>query len=132
MHPFVLAPLAPHQTAARPIRLLFLVVLLSCVASVRPADAQRSRYVAPTGADDLTHCGGPLQPCRTRPFALATAGAGDTVVIAGGVYYETSLDLNVGLVLVGSCAEATIVDGDGRPGSRANFILAVKARLQNL
>lgn len=132
MHPFVLAPLAPHQTAARPIRLLFLVVLLSCVASVRPADAQRSRYVAPTGADDLTHCDDPSEPCRTITFALSTAGAGDTLVIADGVYYETSLDLNVDLVVVGAGKEATIVDGDGTPGSRANFILAVKAGLKNL
>jgi len=58
--------------------------------------------VDPTGAD-VPDCTVAASPCATIGFALSQASAGDTVLVAGGIYFE-SVVMETGVHLLGQGA----------------------------
>lgn len=93
--------------------LLILSLVAGLLLGILPAPAARALtwYVAVTG-NDGNPCTSPAAACRTIGAALNHAGAGDTINIAAGTYFE-----NVGLAksvsLAGAGQIATVIDGSG-------------------
>lgn len=75
--------------------IVFVLALMAMMAmgEVGPSHANGpvTRYVATTGADS-GNCSSPDKPCRTIQYAVNQSFSGDTILVAQGVYTDTSLD----------------------------------------
>ncbi len=77
------------------------MLLLGSAASAFAAD----RFVSTVGNDTANDCASSGAPCRTVAHAVAQAGSGDTVKVAGGSYAEGLLiDFPITLNLMGGWA----------------------------
>src|SRR5205085_11324353 len=93
---------------------LFMMVI-SLLMSMLPASlahAATTRRVAKSGVDqgDCT-----ATACLTIKFAINQAVAGDTIIIAAGVYTE-NLTIGKSLTLSGAGKDTTIIDGNRAGG----------------
>ncbi|HJZ47797.1 MAG TPA: clostripain-related cysteine peptidase, partial [Roseiflexaceae bacterium] len=70
------------------------------------------RYVAASGTDS-GDCSNSAAPCRAIGYAIGQAAAGDTIMIATGIYAE-NLIVNKDLTFTGASAATTIIDGGGK------------------
>jgi hypothetical protein len=95
--------------------LLITLTLLIWGSGSQATEVQADIYVSTTGGDDPS-CGAVDSPCRTISYAVDNrAQAGATVSVAAGVYTET-FSLKAGVIISGTGAGATIVDGENLRG----------------
>lgn len=76
---------------------------------VAAAPAASTWYVDGATGDDLNSCTSPGDACETIAGAAGKAAAGDTIIIAAGVYTENLFLSN--LNLIGAGIDQTIIDG---------------------
>ena len=72
------------------LRLVIAFVVPLLLVDFARGDDAIPRYVAQQG-EDRGDCSLPVRPCRTVQFALAVAGKGDQIRVAGGVYELTDV-----------------------------------------
>ena len=96
---------------------LITVFLLIALSSFLPlglvmatAAPTATRHVDPTGSDS-GDCTNSATPCATIQYAHNQATAGDTILIAAGVY-TGAISLNRSITLQGEDAATTIIDGN--------------------
>src|ERR1043166_2678990 len=70
----------------RPLGVLCASALLSAIAAL-PVHAATTWYVGNNGDDNFNPpCGAKLLPCRSVSKAIASAVAGDTIIVGAGIY----------------------------------------------
>ena len=88
-----------------PILTLFLTLVPAALAS-------HTWYVDGVNGSDNNNCQSPQQACKTISNAIFLTVPGDSIFVAPATYHE-SLFIPFNLVIIGSGAKTTIVDGGG-------------------
>lgn len=94
-----------------PLMISVTLILLGLWSLSFTAHAAGPWYVSPSG-NDGNNCLSLATACKTIAGAIGKATAGDTVIVAAGVYTENSLSIEKDLILQGTGASETIVDGN--------------------
>lgn len=87
---------------------IFLTILY-LLLSISSAQAAEIRHVA-MGGVDAGDC--LAAPCATLDYTIQQASAGDTILIADGIYTEAGITVDKSLLIQGESREGTIIQGD--------------------
>jgi hypothetical protein len=92
-------------------RLGFIWLLLAMSLALAPtALASTKWYVNGVNGSDNNDCKSRQHACKTIGHAISLASSGDSVLVAPATYTE-NLTINIGLKLIGSGVQTTIIDG---------------------
>jgi hypothetical protein len=75
------------------------------------AVASTTWYVNAVSGSDSNDCTSTTTACKTIKHAISLASAGDSVRVAAATYYYENLRISISLVILGSGASTTILDG---------------------
>ena len=88
---------------------------LMCFAALilcAPAVLASTWYVNGISGNNANECTSPATACKTIGHAISRAASGDSVMVAPATYTE-NLTMSISLIVIGSGAATTIVDGGG-------------------
>jgi len=96
------------------ISLLFILVFTAIMGFLMvPARAASTWYVDTLGTDDASHGTEPgVNAFKTITYAINSANAGDTIMVAAGTYNE-EVNITKALTIMGAGANSTFIDGTG-------------------
>ena len=93
-------------------RLVFRLLLLMALFLSRTAVASTTWYVNGVSGTNSNTCTSPTTACKTIKHAIALASSGDSIIVAAATYTE-NLAIGISVMIVGSGAATTIIDGGG-------------------
>jgi hypothetical protein len=79
-----------------------------------PPETTIYRYVDPAGDDNANNCANASVPCQTIAYAISQAVAGDTLLLAAGIFKEHDISVSKDLYIYGQGAGVSIVDAEQR------------------
>ena len=88
-----------------------------------PALADGGLILVDPGGSDLPVCGQAPEPaCRTIKYAVEVrATAGDSIMVAGGLYTDSFSVITTGLKIYGAGIQTTVIDGENERGPMVIF-----------
>jgi hypothetical protein len=93
-------------------RELICLAALTLFAFLSPALASTTWYVNGVTGSNNNDCKSPTTACKTIMHAIVLASSGDSISVAAAIYPE-SVQVPIGLTIVGAGAAKTIIDAGG-------------------